>query len=498
MNLTPSQQQAIDHRGSNLLVSASAGSGKTEVLARRVVALIGDAREPCGVDRLLVVTFTRAAAAELRVRIARMLRKQADQTRDSRLRDHLRRQEVLVDTADIGTIDAWCGRIVRRHAAEAGVDGAFGVLSDEDARLLRRHALDELFTWIYSADEPLAVAGRDWLRRHSKPGDSFLRAHVTKLSVFRENVVDVERWLDAQRDLYASDEAQLRSDTRQVLVAALAEECAFQNQQLAALFADGERRDAQTLLQPLSDALGEWHARLARSAGVGPEDALLAVLDDIDGFKLKKPRGLAADVDALFEEVRKRWLKERLQKRWSRGEGERMLDTAPAAAGLLHTLLGLEQRYQDLLAGAKRAQAAYEFHDVLRMALDLLGTPKEAGPRAVTPIARRNQRQYEHVLVDEYQDTSPVQVEVLRLVTRPEPGCTNRFMVGDVKQSIYGFRQAEPRLFADLVRAFDAGQQEGRGALPVRQLPQPPRAVGRPERALRAAVRPAAGRDSVW
>jgi ATP-dependent helicase/nuclease subunit A len=113
MKLTDSQRAAIDYRGSNLLVAASAGSGKTEVLARRCVALIADPAQPCDVERLLVVTFTRAAAAELRVRIARMLREAAEQSAAAGPRAHLRRQELLVETADIGTIDAWCGRIVR-------------------------------------------------------------------------------------------------------------------------------------------------------------------------------------------------------------------------------------------------------------------------------------------------------------------------------------------------------------------------------------------------
>ena len=119
MKLTAAQQRAVAQRGSNLLVAASAGAGKTAVLAQRCVDLLCDAQHPCHIDRLLVVTFTRAAAAELRVRIARMLRAAAEKTTDARLRDHLRRQEILVDSADIGTIDAWCGHIVRAPDEEA-------------------------------------------------------------------------------------------------------------------------------------------------------------------------------------------------------------------------------------------------------------------------------------------------------------------------------------------------------------------------------------------
>ena len=457
MNLTPSQQQAIDHRGCNLLLSASAGSGKTEVLARRVLALIADPQHPCPVERLLVVTFTRAAAAELRVRIGRMLREAAATTSDAHMRDHLRRQEILVDSADIGTIDAWCARIVRAHAAEIGVDPAFVMLSEEDAWLLRRHVLDELFTWIYFAADPLAQAAREWLKRTTRPDDKFLRRHVEKLNQFRENLVEVDAWLARQRDLHAAGPDELRARACVTLTAALAQECAFQHQQLTALLA-GAARELSTVLQPYHESLADWNARLTQEP---QEAALLAVLDEIDAFKLRKPRGLPPDAAALCTDIQTRWLKRRLQACWSRDEAVRLLDTAPAAAALVTTLLDLEQRFHTRLSEIKRSQATYEFGDVLRMALDLLAPPAATGPRTPSAIAQRLQQRYEHVLVDEYQDTSPVQVEILRLVTRPQPGRSNRFMVGDIKQSIYGFRQAEPRLFSELLQDFAADRQEG-------------------------------------
>ena len=183
MNLTESQRAAVEHRGTNLLVAASAGSGKTEVLARRCVALLADPQKPCSVDQLLVVTFTRAAAAELRSRVRQMLRTAARETRDRRLREHLQRQDVLVDIADIGTIDAWCGRLMREHFAVtgAGVDPAFTVLGEQQATLLRSVVVDELFEWVYAADDELAIAARDWILRHTKPNDDFLRGMVLEL-----------------------------------------------------------------------------------------------------------------------------------------------------------------------------------------------------------------------------------------------------------------------------------------------------------------------------
>ncbi len=447
MKLTQTQAGIVAHRGSSLLVSASAGAGKTEVLAQRCVALVADGEYPCGIEQLLVVTFTRAAAAELRVRVARMLREAAARTPGAELRRHLRRQALLVDGADIGTIDAWCGRLVREHYADAGVDVRFTTLSEEDARLLRAEVLDELFEWVYVAPDALAVEARAWLSLSPVPDDGFLRALVAQLNRFREHLVNPDDWLARQQAACEAD------DTAAVLAAALAAECRFQEEQLTAMLAGGAE-DARAALRPYLDQLGAWLRMLAAP------DGLQRLMADLAAYVIPKPRRGTSE-PALVSEVRKRWLAQRLQARWSPDEIRPVLQHGPAAARWTQTLLRLEDQYQRLLSAAKRQRAAYEFGDVLRAALDLLGQPDGEGRRVPTDIARRLRERYAHVLVDEFQDTSPVQVELLRLVTRDTPGATNGFMVGDVKQSIYGFREAEPRLFVELADAFDRGQGEG-------------------------------------
>lgn len=447
MKLTEAQRAAVEHRGSNLLVSASAGSGKTEVLARRCVSLVADGRRPCGVDRLLVVTFTRAAAAELRVRIARMLRAEAREVRDAALRRHLQRQEVLVGAAEIGTIDAWCGRIVREHFAEAGVDAEFGVLAEQDAWLLRRQVLDELFDGIHRGTDPVAGPARAWLARVPTADDVFLRRAVARLSGFREHLVNPDAWLARQR---ARCDAP---DAGGVIAAALTEECRFQLEQIEGLLAGEERGGPVAALSRYRDALRAWLDALTAPQRVAE------VVEQIAWFKLPRPSG--DDDVALLNDVGERWLARRLQKVWSPQVVAELLEHAAASAGLVRTLLDVEARYHKLLGAAKRRRAQYEFADVLRYALDILGEPTGESGRRPTEIANRLQRRYEHILVDEYQDTSPVQVAILRLVTRGS-GASNRFMVGDVKQSIYGFRQAEPRLFSELIDACAAGREEGR------------------------------------
>ena len=451
MNLTPAQEQVVAHRGSSLLVSASAGAGKTEVLARRCVALVADPRRPCAIEQLLVVTFTRAAAAELRVRIARMLREEAARTPDAALRRHLRRQALLVDAADIGTIDAWCGRLVREHYADAGVDVRFTLLSEEDAHLLRAAALDDLFAWVYASADSLAEEARAWLARGPAPDEGPLRSLVAQLNRFREHLINPDEWLAGQRAAAENDDAAA------VLTAALAAECRFQEGELTALLAGGAAAEARPALQPYLEKLGAWRRALAEP------DGLRRVSGELAEFKLARP-GRGKTEPALVSDVREQWLSKRLRGRWSPDEIAPLLRLGPLAAERTRTLLQLEARYEALLRGAKRQRAAYEFGDVLRLALDLLGRPAGDDRRTPTDIARRLRARYAHVLVDEFQDTSPVQVELLRLVTRDAPGATNAFFVGDVKQSIYGFRDAEPLLFVELADALASGRQEGRVA----------------------------------
>jgi len=455
VKLTANQSAAIAHRGSNLLVAASAGSGKTEVLARRCLDLVADPRQPCRVDQLLVVTFTRAAAAELRARIGRMLRQAGRETRDPRTRDHLRRQQVLVDATDIGTIDAWCGRMVREHFADAGVDVGFTVLGEHEARLLRQDVLDELFRWIYTSDEELAVRGRAFLSRHARPSDTFLRELIARLNMVREHVLEPDGWLARQGELVRRDAPELEADARQVLVKGLAAECRFQVAQVDQMLSAG----APELREHLSEyaaCLRDWAERLAGGAD------LLDIANAIKSQKLSSGGDLPPAAAGIFEQVQKRWFGDRLKGRWEPETIERIIETAVPAAGLLDTLLRLETRYHDLLTATKQRRATYEFGDVLRMTYELLGAPPDDGPRRPTPLALRLRQRYEHVLVDEFQDTSPIQVEILRLVSRDEPGRTNRFLVGDVKQSIYGFRQAEPRLFAELAAELRVGRSDGR------------------------------------
>ncbi len=442
MRLTAAQQTAVTHRAGDMLVSASAGSGKTSVLAGRVLDLICDARTPTSVDRLLVVTFTRAAAAELRARIAAALRRAALSQDDLAQRERLLREELLLETAEIGTIDAWCGRLLREHYDVAGVDPSFSMLAPEAAEALRRRAMDELLEWVYSADEPSAEAARRWLRREARPSDEPLRQMLDGLSRFREQLIDPRGWLRRQRQAADGGADGARRAAEQSLTAALLADLRLQ-QRFVAEIGDPPTDVLRNWRDAYDAALSDWIAALSRGR------PLVEVVRGISDYSFgTMPRGLDDSAKAYGVQLRDKALKRRLKTPWASDRILSILDDAGAAAEFVRTLLDLESAYHDRVREAKRRRGQLEFSDVLSGALDLLAVTDDDGERVASATAQALRERYEHILVDEFQDTSPVQAELIRLVSRPAGTGGNRFLVGDLKQSIYGFRRADPTLFA--------------------------------------------------
>lgn len=449
MKLTAQQLRAIDYRGGSLLVSASAGSGKTEVLAQRCLWLITQATPACDIDRLLVVTFTRAAAAELRARVARRLYELAAAAAAGAARDRLRRQAVLVDVADICTFDSWCGRIVREHFAAAGVDPAFRTLAPEDAALLRQETLDDLLDGLYRGSESLSGAALDLLARSAHTGDAFLRGWIEAIDAWLERVIDPAAWLAAAQNTHDAPPEERRRTAQQTLSTALAGELAFQAAQLAALPA--AELSACPLLQAYAQQLDAWHAALAD----GSED-IESLTRQIGDYTFAA-RGQLKAASPLTVEVHDAWFKKRLVNVWDAQDVADMVQHAGASSALAAAALRLTVRFRELLAARKRQRGVLEFADVARRAIDVLS---DDPTRATGDVAARMRERYEHVLVDEYQDVSPIQAALLARVAR-HGAAANQFLVGDIKQSIYAFRSAEPRLFLDAQAALRGGREQG-------------------------------------
>ena len=453
---TPEQLLGITTTGRSLLVSAAAGSGKTAVLAERCAHLVCDANPPCGVDELLVVTFTENAAAEMKSRIEHALR----QRFAARPSAHLARQLAIIEHAQVSTLHGFCSRILRQQFHLLGLDPSFIILDGDEAGLLRSEIAQELFLDRYERDE-----SGEFHRLIDSYGDGddqrliqkVIRTHETLCSV-----IDPAAWRRHARlrIVRAIDLPLESSELGKELIAMVGGRLANLRDRCASAI-DGITRMGGfpkyvDQLRELSAVLGEWDSIL-RTSGL---DALSEAIGDLQLPALPRMpsntpgKELAqARIDSVKKELKDGPLLETL--RFSSSEWrEGLRQILPCA----DVFLGLVQEFSERYAKAKSAARSLDFADLERFTLQVLRDTTSDAP-APSATARQYHRQFQHVLVDEYQDINEVQDAILQLVSR-ECLCPatdvvpNLFCVGDVKQSIYRFRLAEPGLFLNRSQRF--------------------------------------------
>lgn len=478
---TPSQRAAIETVGANVLVSAGAGSGKTAVLAERCARLMSDDVTRCGVERFLVVTFTDAAAAEMRERIGLALRARLERDPGNRW---LARQLALLDTAAISTLHSFCRRTLNRHFAAVDLEPQAPLLDENESAMLRREAAKQALDELATAEGTQGEAVLEFLGAYGSAGDRRLLDAVERLNAFLASVPDPDAWCAEALARYEANGAAWQREWLAALQAELAEQSAVVREQVARLRAARPHAEAVVdklleWIEPYDRALEAWRRTVSGQAmanaavqkeSIAQETALNDLIGEISSFKFGRLdfkrwcKGLAEEAVAELEPVRDELLsiKERCFAGWlRRGFGGLSWSLAKTSlariAPHIQTLLAIAARAREEYAGAKRQLAAIDFADLERHMLKLLGD-ESAG------VARRLRDRFEHVLVDEFQDINPVQAEIIRLVSREDdagrPG--NLFCVGDVKQSIYRFRLAEPRLFMRRAEAYGSGA-DGRG-----------------------------------
>ena len=500
---TDDQRRAIEATGRDVVVNAAAGSGKTAVLAERAVRFVaGEGCDSCGVDDLLVVTFTNAAARQMRQRIATRLARAADEANDPGQRDRLLAELAQLPRASVGTLSSFCAALVRRYFHAADADPAFGVLDADQARLLQKDAIEAVVEQRLSRPAPpddLQVVPREGgdgagarpegrgtadradaesahttdtpfarlLDRVFDGDDAKLARAVRDLHALQSRMPDPDRWCDDLRATLA-DAADGRGAWREAVVALVRDEAG----DLAALAdaADAARRAAsgEAKLAKLSAYAGLYAGRcrrLAAALDAGDFDAAWDVIAEVeaaknpaDGRKREAMPGTRAGTpgrDALkaaveaargpFESKAVRSLCDLCCRTWGGAVGS----TVESTLELLDITDAFRREY-DLRKGRLRV---LDFADLERRALLLL----ERNPDVAADLRRR----YVHVLVDESQDIDGLQDALLRRLSRGD----NLFVVGDVKQSIYRFRLAEPEMFVE--RLAGATDEPGEGPLRV-------------------------------
>ena len=441
MNLTPTQQEAIGARG-NVLVVAGAGTGKTRTLVERCLECLLRERPRASLEEVLMVTFTEAAAAEMRQRIrARLEEEQKQNPGDV----HCQEQLALFETARIGTLHSFCFQLVRQHFYELGLDPQLSVMAEEEAQVLAGDTLDQLLETHYAGRGATAEAVQDLIQSQSRGSDHAVRALVLRLHHYSQTRPDPEAWLDAQSALFAADGAAAWQ--RWFLRAVLE----WRAEWLPAL----EAVAASNTLSRISVS-----ALKALSAAPSRED-VAAALETVARARSECPYGMKKHwvdpIEHFFDEMEFLLSLASGGGRNASGQGASPKPMDPLAEDWtwvrkpMTTLLGLAREFTAALAGAKRDLGVLDFHDLEQFALRLLW---DNAAQAPTPIAREWQKKLRFVFVDEYQDINAAQDKIIEALSR-DGTRANRFLVGDVKQSIYRFRLAEPRIFQGYVRVWD-------------------------------------------
>lgn len=457
MAWTNEQQAAIDSRGQTLLLSAAAGSGKTAVLVERIIRRLLDKEYPIDITELLVVTFTKAAAAEMRDRIGTALMKALSETKDPRVE----RQLALLPSAQISTLHAFCQHVIRKYFYTIDLDPAFSIAGEEELNLLRRQVLEDVFLSYYEDDEKASILYPLADMFGSDRGDDVLMDTVSRMYTYARSLAWPEHWLKEAARAYdvapdaVIDDMVWAGPIKDAVRRILEEDARLYDGVLYHL----RQREA---FAPACDTFVAEQAALRQAAQARSWNDLSRFVRAIDFPRLKSLRKLSDDDKAVWErckkvrdDVKKDVIKT-LQSVYFSATPEEWLDGMRAMKPVMDGLVTLTLDFAKAYGAAKKEKGWIDFSDLEHFCLQILLAP-DASPEHPVPSAAAEElrSQYEEVFIDEYQDTNGVQELITRLVS----GEDNRFMVGDIKQSIYRFRLADPTLFLEKYQSFSRDEK---------------------------------------
>ena len=429
--LTAQQQEAVAARG-NVLVVAGAGTGKTRTLVDRCLAWLLDEQNQGSVDEILMVTFTQAAAAEMRQRLRQGLERAPSSS--SRLAEQL----ALLETAPICTLHSFCFQLVSQHFYELGLDPQLAVMSNEEAHVLARRTLDALLEEVYNSDKPDDIAIQRLIQAQGGDWDQPVRDLIGRLHRYAQTLRDPAGWFAAQTAGFQSPEPD---QWRAWLMAELKN---WRRSWLPILQRQPSENENAARCAALLEQLNENAARAQFAAAL----ARISEMDQTWPTPKAKWRDPIKD---LFEEA------DFLLSVCAMENGADPLseDWNWARPSML-ALLDAARRFGAAFAQAKRNAGGLDFQDLEQFALRLLWDG--ASPSA---IARQWRQKLRLIFVDEFQDINGAQEAIIQALAR-EGAESNRFLVGDVKQSIYRFRLADPRIFVKYNTLWAAGGAGGR------------------------------------
>ncbi len=455
---TKEQQQAIDLRGKSLLVAAAAGSGKTAVLVERIIQIISDESHPVHLDELLVVTFTNAAAAEMKERIGAAIQQQL---LEHPMSEHLYRQSLLLHKAQIITLHAFCLELVRQNFFRLGLDPQLKIADETENQLLLTEALDDVLE-VYYSDETTLEQFIQLVDQYGGREDEQLRDVLLQLYNMAQSMAQPEVWL---RQVVACGEADWFALAAQDMERQL--HTAQQRLIKALNLASTDQGLTRYLFQIEKEY--NWVCELLLALKEGWE--VLEVQLQAGGFDrlpATKKGTFNEDIKAqvtAYRDDAKEQIKTLRSQYFNRPRQEQLVELA-AQQSVKELLVELVLALMEQFRLKKAEKNLMDFHDMEHFCFQLLYEKKEETTElAFTELALQLKEQYYEVMVDEYQDINDLQEAILQAVSKEN----NLFMVGDIKQSIYGFRMANPQLFADKYASFPAKEASDEDCFAVSQ-----------------------------
>ena len=449
--LTAEQREAVENRGGRLLVSAAAGSGKTKVLVDRLLGYLTDPVDPANIDDFLMITYTKAAAAELRGKIASKLSERVAQQPDNR---HLQQQLQRLYLTKISTVHAFCGDILREYAYRLDIAGDFRVADENECREIREAVLGKLLEEAYAQGDDLfhrfvdsQGLGRD---------DRLIPEIIQKVYDSARCHLDPEAWLHHCEELVDTDGVTDAAQTSYgaYLIQRLQE---WLDLQITAMehcvaLADGEesgQKVSQNLANILIDLRGLRQCRSWDEILAGKQVAF---------DRLVFPKTFDEETKARIKAIRdncKKGLEK--QTRGFENDSDRVLEDLASSADALRGLMAQVRAFGTAYTKAKQSRRILDFGDLEHKMLDLLLGKSRGG---ITAVAHEIGSRFREVMVDEYQDSNAVQDAIYGALTAKKQ---NLFLVGDVKQSIYQFRLADPGIFLEKYMEFMPAERAGTG-----------------------------------
>ncbi len=448
MEWTKEQEKVIDVRDRNVLVSAAAGSGKTAVLVERIMQMIMDKNNPIDIDKLLVVTFTKAAAGEMRERILKKFEKALDTISDDdkEMKVHLEKQCTYIHNAHISTIDGFCTDVIREYISLTDIDPGYRVADNSEIVLMKEDALSAVLDRWYEEMSPEFMNFVDTYS--AKVGDDNIERLIERLHNYAQSypnprkwiiecgeeydISNIEEWKDSNvaeyiKDVIEESVLMLKPDIEYALELCTEENCLVGYRK--ALIDDLEflsKLETDDVCELLDIVREHSYARFGKTTNANE-----AIKSEVTKIR--------ADYKKCFDDIKDRYAKVPLNV---------IISNINACKESVEVLIKLALDFDEEFKRIKKEKNVLDFSDIEHYALNIL-TKEENGQYYQTDAAKELSKDFVEIMIDEYQDSNHVQEVLLRAVSKCNEGKNNIFMVGDVKQSIYKFRQARPELFLE-------------------------------------------------